>query len=909
MNRVQPLFWVRLLLFALTYLITAKLSLLLAIPPGFASPVWPAAGIALAGILLGGYRYLPGILLGSFVVNLSIAFNNGADITSMLSIGIASGIAIGASLQAAVSNFLIKRVVVWPTPLEQEKDIAMLLLLGGPISCLVNSIIGSSILLAASFISMDTFLYNMFTWWVGDTIGVIVVTPLIIVLATNSRRASSARKRSVTIPLFIIFSIVIYIFTLARDSENESIKQKFIEITHAETDTLKNLFSEISFILQSINQFYTASNFVDRKEFSAFTRHALESSRGLLSLSWVPHVNENERQKYEDMAHKDGLKEFKITELENNKLVPAATRKEYFPVFYISPERGDNFELGFNLASDPIRLAAMQNARDAARQIASASITLFKNFETQQSMVLLEPIYRRQKPYDTLTERRNNLQGFISGVIGIDTIMAINALSRESNGLKLHVYDNYKRGIAASSLYGHLDINAPFSHHAILEIAGRQWTLVYTPTSKYLQRHKGWNAWLVLVGGLLFTALLQIFLLVITARTEIVARLVKAKTTALASSELKQRTILESLVDAVITINHKGKINAFNAGAEKIFGWQASEVIGKNVSLLMANPVKDEHDTYLQKYTTTRKKNIIGSIREFEAQRKDGSIFPMELSVTEMTIEGKQYFNGVIRDITERKEAENKIRAREQALLRSNQELEKFAYIASHDLQEPLRKVQTFCDRLKVKYGPQLEGTGLDYIERMTNAAGRMRTLITDLLAFSRVSTKGAEFAVTDLNDVIIGVLDDLEIRIAETDAVIHYDELPTIAADALQMRQLFQNIIGNALKFQRPGVSIEINISSMIVEDTDVDGFYTQMCHITIADNGIGFEQQFADKIFDVFQRLHNRSEYEGTGVGLAICRRIAERHGGTIRAESHLNEGATFFITLRTAHGKLTD
>ncbi len=379
------------------------------------------------------------------------------------------------------------------------------------------------------------------------------------------------------------------------------------------------------------------------------------------------------------------------------------------------------------------------------------------------------------------------------------------------------------------------------------------------------------------------------------------------KTHELEESELRHRSILQTLVDAVITIDRKGIVTSFNRGAENIFNWHANEVIGKNINMLM--PCHDEDGQQLENYFTTGHQTNIGEIHELEAKRKDGTTFPIGLTVTKMELGGEIYFTNVMRDITRRKEAEKIIQAREQALLRSNQELEKFAYIASHDLQEPLRKVQAFSDRLKTKYGSQLEGAGLDYIERMTNAAGRMRTLITDLLAFSRVSTKGAEFAKTNLNDVLLGVLDDLEIRISETGARIEYDPLPAIDADALQLRQLFQNIIGNALKFQKPDEPIRITIKHSIRKGKDIDGFTTKMCNITIADNGIGFEQQFADKIFDVFQRLHNRTEYEGTGVGLAICRRIVERHGGTIRAESLPGQGATFYISIRTEHADKRD
>jgi len=227
-----------------------------------------------------------------------------------------------------------------------------------------------------------------------------------------------------------------------------------------------------------------------------------------------------------------------------------------------------------------------------------------------------------------------------------------------------------------------------------------------------------------------------------------------------------------------------------------------------------------------------------------------------------------------------------------EALLRSNRELQDFAYVASHDLQEPLRKIQAFGDRLKTKFGDVLAEDGRDYLERMQNAAGRMQTLINDLLAFSRVATKAQPFVPVDLRKVAHEVLSDLEIRIEQTGARVEVGELPTIDADPLQMRQLIQNLVGNALKFRRE------HIQPVITLDAHVNG--EGLCRLTVKDNGIGFDMQYVDKIFGVFQRLHGRDQYEGTGVGLAICRKIAERHGGQITAESKPGDGATVTVTL---------
>jgi signal transduction histidine kinase len=224
-------------------------------------------------------------------------------------------------------------------------------------------------------------------------------------------------------------------------------------------------------------------------------------------------------------------------------------------------------------------------------------------------------------------------------------------------------------------------------------------------------------------------------------------------------------------------------------------------------------------------------------------------------------------------------------------LTRSNAELERFASIASHDLQEPLRKVQTFAAELNVRERDRLSEEGQDFLRRMTLAAGRMRALIDDLLMFSRVSTQGRPFVAVDLGEALTEVLVDVELSIEETGARVSVDDLPTIDADAVQMRQLLQNLVGNALKFRRDGVVPEINITARVT-----DG----IADLTVADNGIGFEPQYAARIFRAFERLHGASAYPGTGIGLALCYKIVERHHGTITADGSPGAGSVFHVRL---------
>ena len=264
---------------------------------------------------------------------------------------------------------------------------------------------------------------------------------------------------------------------------------------------------------------------------------------------------------------------------------------------------------------------------------------------------------------------------------------------------------------------------------------------------------------------------------------------------------------------------------------------------------------------------------------------------------------------GVLFDVTERRQAEEALHRSEEKLRQfaaqlehSNRELQDFAYVASHDLQEPLRKIVVFGDRLKEKCGDTLGADPRDYLERMQKAAARMQTLINDLLTFSRVTTKASLFKPVDLGEVAHAVINDLESLIEKVQGRVEIDKLPVIDAEGLQMRQLLQNLIGNALKFRRPEVPPVVTVAAEKI--TAPDG--QELCRLTVSDNGIGFDEKYLDRIFTVFQRLHTRGEYEGTGMGLAIVRKIALFHGGDITARSKPGHGAAFIVTLPVVHPK---
>ncbi|MFQ5673376.1 MAG: PAS domain S-box protein [Nitrospinales bacterium] len=357
--------------------------------------------------------------------------------------------------------------------------------------------------------------------------------------------------------------------------------------------------------------------------------------------------------------------------------------------------------------------------------------------------------------------------------------------------------------------------------------------------------------------------------------------------------EIFKKAVLDHLLDGIISIDERGTILSFNPAAERIFGYRENKVLGKNVRMLMPEPHSREHDGYIKKYLDSGKANIIGIGREVVGKRRDGSVFPMDLGITEAFFDEERLFVGIVRDITEKKEMQAELRHYTAELERSNQTLHDFAFIASHDLQEPLRKIISFSSRVETLYGNILDDRGKDYLRRMQKATLRMKQLLEDLLEYSRVRTEGLPFRYTDINRVVSRALIDLESQVKCTRARITVESLPSIDADELQLCQLFQNLISNALKFRKPGKAPKVTVKSVPCE--------TGWIKISIEDNGIGFDEKYFPRIFKPFERLHGRGEpYDGTGMGLAICQKIVVRHGGEITARSLPQKGSTFVVTL---------
>lgn len=367
--------------------------------------------------------------------------------------------------------------------------------------------------------------------------------------------------------------------------------------------------------------------------------------------------------------------------------------------------------------------------------------------------------------------------------------------------------------------------------------------------------------------------------------------------------ELKEREhnlqqLLMHAPDAIIVIDAESSIIYWNPKAEQIFGWSAEEVKGKNLSDVIIPPqYREAHIKGMQRYISTGEARVLNKTIEVTALNRQEIEFYISLTISTTQQKGQTAFIAFIRDIDQQKRNELELEKKRLELETSNQELEQFAHVASHDLKEPVRKVKTYASRIKDEFEPLLPEKAKLYLGKLEKATDRMYSMIDGVLQYSSLNAMERTNEKIDLDELMHHIEFDLEIAIAEKKATLQFQNLPTVEGSAILFYQLFYNLINNSLKFSKTDVPPLITITSEKINSPHSNA---ECIRINVQDNGIGFDQENAERIFQTFSRLNSKDKYEGTGLGLALCKKIAERYGGTIEAKGEKNKGASFIITL---------
>ncbi|WP_083917264.1 CHASE domain-containing protein [Thiomicrorhabdus arctica] len=862
---------VGILALGLSYALVGYISLLLAIPPGYATAIFPSAGIALAALLLWGYRLLPGVFLGSLLLNLWVTLEHSP--LTLTNLEFITSASIGATLQALAGAWLVRRFVGFPTTLSKGKDIVSFMILTGPVASIISAIFGVTGLYATGIISLSDYTYSWLTWWIGDTIGVLITVPLILIAFAQPKPLWRGRIYSVALPLLFMLTIIIVLFFWVSELESGKAKADFKEVSNDTHEKLRSSFENYQDSVIYIERFFSSSSNVSRVDFRNFVDHTLNTKPGINGFSWNPIVSETQREQFEKNIREEGFADFKITQRNNQgQLITANNRDEYIPVKYIEPMSGNEKAFGFDVASNSARRAALLQAQLSGKIIATERITLVQENGNQAGFLLSQPVYKGGR-HATLEERKKNLIGFVVGVFRVDDI--VNAVLQDHSDDQFIVSINDVNTKTSTHLYGP-DTSQQFEKAVFkitntLDVGGRQWRVNYWASPSFLTTHRGWQAWAALASGLVFTSIFGAFLLAMSGRSFQIENLVTRRTAELSG-------ILNSAIEAIMTINENGHIESINPAGEALFGYSSVEISGQSISMIVPELLpQSESESDVSRLFT-----LSGSRRDSYAVRKDSTRLPVELAISTLDVNDKTLYTVIIHDLTERTKVDRM--------------KDEFISTVSHELRTPLTSIK---GSLGLILGGILDKSPEKLKEMLAISyenCGRLEQLINGLLDFNKNQSLDTplQTSLIEINTLLDkavlynqGYADKYGVsylwKPSEEKSYIHGDEN--------KLMQVLSNLLSNAVKYSTKGAQVEISTHH-----------HNHKVRVSITDTGSGIPLDFQNKVFDKFTQADSSDTRRvgGTGLGMAITKTLIEKHGGHIGFESIPGQGATFYFDL---------
>ena len=847
----------KLLLLILAYVLTGRLALLLAIPPGFATAIFPPMGIGLAATLLWGYRMLPGVMIGSTLLNLSIApaLDTGA-------LQIAVGIASGSTLACALGAWLIQRYVGFPDSLTSERSILLTLLLGGPLACLLSAGLGSGSLVINDVIPVAQWPGSWWTWWVGDSIGVLIALPLTLILFAKPRPLWRSRLTSVGLPLLAGCALVVLIFLRASQVEQNELRLRFHEQAKLMLASIQLSLQQQVLALRSVERLFAASDQVSQRDFTNFTTPLRSSLTGLHALSWNPWIPAEKRSAFEQT-----LAGYPIRQRDSNgQLISAASREAYVPIAYIEPASDEPRTLGVDIYFDPIRREALDRARDSGKLSMTAPITLVQDQQPRPGMLIFQPVYQYDPQPTTVQQRRQQLRGFTVAVLRAEELIRHSLAAYPEDGYQLQVLDI--SATPAATLLGpkHLSLPAyaePLTWRETLEIGGRQLQISIAPSEHVLLRQHSLQSWSVLAGGLLLCSLLGGFLLSLSGRAEQIRHQVRQRT-------LELSAILDHAAESILIFDGEGRIERANPAAASLFGVEPARLPGRALSELLpslSNPAEA---------LRAQPSELIG-------RHAEGHPLELEISLSQYELAGQLRFIGILRDIGQRKRIER---------LKSE-----FVSTVSHELRTPLTSIKGSLGLLAGGVAGPLPETAVSLLQIAQSNSERLISLVNDILDIEKLESgqAGLHLEALELRHQLQqalahnqGYADSFAVHLRLDDQRLPAD--CRVHADALRLQQVLSNLISNAVKFSPPGQTVEICAY-----------LKGQRAYVEVIDHGPGIDPDFQPRIFQKFAQADSSDTRQqgGTGLGLSICKTLIERMQGDIGFSSSA-QGSCFYFCL---------
>jgi PAS domain S-box-containing protein len=893
--RLGGRYWLSIVAMVAAYYVSGRLGLLLAIPPGYATAVWPASGIALAGMLAYGWRLWPGVWLGSFLVNVGTGFDTSSIAAFLQSIILPGTIAVGATTQAATGTWLIRRFVGYSNLLVQEFDTVRILLLGGPLACLIGASVGVTSLWIAGPVSGEAYFFNWWTWWVGDSIGVLVFTPVALVWTARPYRTWLRQQLSVSLPLLFMFGLVVAVFLIASSREQARVQSEFERAAIQMTQHLESDLDRYQVALIAMGGLFNSSEEVNNEEFEIFASAMLTKLPGLFAVSWNTLVPDAQREVFEAGMRAQGLRGFQIKELDaSQQLVPAKRRDFYIPIAYIKSSGDVASVRGFDVASNPIRNEAFQRSLQSGLPAATQRISLV-SVPGHDDGFLISLAVRDQSPAKAVL-------GYATLVIPISSLLDRWVDEISANGIQLRILD---RSAPAPDqvIYEQPGINigkhGDLRRVVALNVAARQWQLEFTLPASYMVANRSLGVWLILAAGLMLTALVGILLLLIVGRTASVEQTVSRRTTELRESDERFRGLLESAPDAMVIVKQDGTIDLVNAQTEKLFGYARHEILGKAIEVLIPGRFHGAHARHRDGYFGSPRSRPMGAGLELHGLRKDGTEFPIEISLSPLQVGGDRIVTATIRDVTQRRQFEEELRGARDAALQASRAKSEFVANMSHEIRTPMNGV---IGMTGVLLDTPMTPRQREIAETIRFSAESLLSVINDVLDFSKIEAGKMQVEAVDLN--LLHVVERAIGMVAETvqakglELVLLVDPKlpPHLRGDPARLHQVLTNLLTNAVKFTARG-EIVVNVTLDQLSETEA------IVRMSIRDSGIGIAEESRRQLFQPFTQADSSTtrKYGGTGLGLVISKQLVELMGGTIEVESTLGEGSTFWFTAR--------